>query len=107
MYYFDVTIVNHYGKEVMIITTHPDPRYHRFKISDGKNHKIKSAHSMIVTMYILAYYGLIPIQIDGSNSVRLSASPTRENHVYYVPSGELRLTHYWVQLLSLTTYWLI
>ena len=97
-----MTIVNHYGKDVTIMTTHPNPKYHRFRILNGENYKIKSEHSINVTMHIKAYDGLIPIQIDGKNSVRLSSSPTRRDRVYYVPTGELMLRLHFTKLLSIT-----
>ena len=89
LYYFDVTIVNRYGKDLTIVTTHPSAKYHRFMIRNGENYKIESTHSAIETIYITAYDGIFPIQIDGKSFVEVSSSLAQNNRVYKINSGEL------------------
>ena len=93
IYYLDVTIVNRYGKDVLIITTHPDPAHRRFEILVGGSHRINSTLSTTkqIGLVIMAYHGatFILITIDGKNAVFVLSSVTPVSHVYYIPSGEL------------------
>ena len=91
IYYLDVTIVNRYGKDVLIITTHPDPAHSRFEILVGGSHRINSTLPTPEQIVITAYDGatFIPITIDGKNAVFVLPSVTPVSHVYYIRSGEL------------------
>ena len=58
-------------------------------IRNGENYKIESTHSAIETIYITAYDGIFPIQIDGKSFVEVSSSLAQNNRVYKINSGEL------------------
>ena len=91
IYYLDVTIVNRYGKDVRVITTHPHPAHSRFVITVGESHRIKSTHTTPQQIIITAYNAALftPIMIDGKNAVFVYTSITPVSRVYYIPSGEL------------------
>ena len=85
-----MTIVNQLGKSVTIITYgHPNPTYDMFILRAGEKYQIKTTHSASATMFITAFDGIVPIQINGGNLVEVTSSLKRKSHVYYVPSSEL------------------
>ncbi len=91
LYYLDVTIVNRYGKDVKIITTHSDTRHQRFTIAVGRSYQINGTTSTNKSIFITAYDNatFIPMTINGKNSVSVVPSLTPVSRIYSVPSGEL------------------
>ena len=88
LYHLDVEIVNNYGKDIRIITTHPNKTYKNFAIPAGDSYRIKSTHSSAVEIHITAFDVVLPITINGKNSVSVAASLTSVSVVYYVPTGK-------------------
>ena len=88
-------IKNNFGKPVTIITSgHPNSKYKLFIIPADQEYKIKTTHSTSSTMFITAFDGATPIQINGQNSVQVTSSLKPESHMYYVPSSKLQTTYY-------------
>ena len=92
LYYLDVTIVNDYGKKVVVLTTHSDPAYKRFEISVGGRYQIKSTSAAKEKIYITALYGAIniPITIDGKIPLSVSSSAEPKALTFYIPEGKKR-----------------
>ena len=92
LYYFHLAIVNQCGKDVTIVTTHPDAKYHRFMIRNSENYQINTAYSVNKTIYITAFDGMLPIHIDGkSYYLKVSASRLQDTRTYYICSGEFQI----------------
>lgn len=64
-----------YGKDIRIITTHPNPDYKQFVIVAGGNSQIRSSHLAAQNIYITAYDSgtFNPLTLNGMRSQ--SAAP--------------------------------
>ena len=87
----DVTIVNLYGKDIVVLTS--DPNQLRLTISAGKRYRFRSRYSSTIPVFFTAYDTPAVIQIDGKNSVSVSPSITPVSLIFYVPSGEFLVTN--------------
>ena len=89
-YYLDVTLVNHYGKAVSIITANTNTTRKRFVIPVGGSYQIRSTHLTTQRLYITAHdaQSFFPITINGKQSITITARDTPVSLVYFIPLGE-------------------
>lgn len=92
----NIKLVNMYGKDIRIITTHPNPVYKQFVIVAGGNSQIRSSHLAAQNIYITAYDSgtFNPLTLNGMRSQSVSASIKPVSYVFYIPSGKKILFPY-------------
>ena len=90
LYYMNIVFVNLYGKDIRIITTHPNLAHKLLVISSGQSYEIISTHSSMINMYITAFdaFTFFPLNINGMNSQSVLAIDTPVSRKFYIPSGE-------------------
>ena len=100
----NIKLVNMYGKDIRIITTHPDLAYKQFVIVAGGSSQIRSSHLAAQSIYITAYDSetFSPLTLNGMRSQSVSASIKPVSYVFYIPSGKKFLFSYML-CVSLST----
>ena len=92
----NIKLVNMYGKDIRIITTHPNLAYRQFVIVAGGSSQIRSRHLAAQSIYITAYDSATfsPLTLNGMQSQSVSASIKPVSYVFYIPSGKKILFPY-------------
>jgi hypothetical protein len=91
-YYLYVTIINRYGKDIVILTNHSDATYKRIPIPVGGRYTITSTlASGTVRIYFQAFdaTSLVPLKINDKTSVSRTASKSQMMQFLYVETGQL------------------
>ena len=85
--YFDVTIVNNYGKKIIVVSTHPE--FDVLTISVGGNFSIKTIFPERKSIYLLAFEkdSYRSLKINDKDHEFVTATPDALSHILYVESG--------------------
>ena len=88
-YHFDVTIVNRYGKNILVLLNHPE--YNRVIVPAGRNFSIKTIFPDPKRIYFLAFEegSNIRLKINDKDQEFVTATLDALSHVLYVERGRL------------------